>query len=272
MTGSIVRSVLLSGRGRRPSKPWGCRSKTLTPTPEPAGYCAGDVAGERGAPPPSDRRLQPTRPRCLPGADRPRSGVRPRTRFGSRAASLTGAMPVSEAGGKSLSRSSRTSRAEVDEIRDFGDRTFARGRLRGQGAGSGASIERAMWLANEWRDEQDRSGGAPSGARPRPSKPPASRSRRCRRRTWRSCEPPSRRGTRGTWMPFVSCTTPTSIVRTPEDWPEPGPFVGREAVMRQFEQLRETWDADAAGTDQRLHRRRRPSRREVHLAWRRPRP
>ena len=24
------------------------RSKTLTPTPEPAGYCAGDVAGERG--------------------------------------------------------------------------------------------------------------------------------------------------------------------------------------------------------------------------------
>jgi ketosteroid isomerase-like protein len=34
------------------------------------------------------------------------------------------------------------------------------------------------------------------------------------------------------------------IVRTPEGWPEPGPFVGREAVMRQFEQLRETWDAD----------------------------
>ena len=32
----------------KPSKPWACRSKTLTPTPEPAGYCAGDVAGERG--------------------------------------------------------------------------------------------------------------------------------------------------------------------------------------------------------------------------------
>ena len=30
------------------SPTWGCRSKTLTPTPEPAGYCAGDVAGERG--------------------------------------------------------------------------------------------------------------------------------------------------------------------------------------------------------------------------------
>src|SRR5438067_1764773 len=32
----------------RPSKPWGCRSKTLTPTAEPARYCAGDVSGERG--------------------------------------------------------------------------------------------------------------------------------------------------------------------------------------------------------------------------------
>jgi hypothetical protein len=45
-------------------------------------------------------------------------------------------------------------RAEVHEIRDFGDRTFARGRIYGQGAGSGASIERAMWLANEWRDKK----------------------------------------------------------------------------------------------------------------------
>jgi ketosteroid isomerase-like protein len=32
--------------------------------------------------------------------------------------------------------------------------------------------------------------------------------------------------------------------RGPEGWPEPGPFVGLETVMRQFEQLRETWDGD----------------------------
>jgi ketosteroid isomerase-like protein len=38
---------------------------------------------------------------------------------------------------------------------------------------------------------------------------------------------------------------PDIIMRTPEGWPEPGPFVGREALMRQFGQLRETWDADA---------------------------
>jgi ketosteroid isomerase-like protein len=29
-----------------------------------------------------------------------------------------------------------------------------------------------------------------------------------------------------------------------EGWPESGPFVGREAVVREFEQLREAWHAD----------------------------
>jgi ketosteroid isomerase-like protein len=38
---------------------------------------------------------------------------------------------------------------------------------------------------------------------------------------------------------------PDAIVRAVEGWPEPGPFVGREAVMRQLEQLREAWDTDA---------------------------
>jgi uncharacterized protein len=41
---------------------------------------------------------------------------------------------------------------------------------------------------------------------------------------------------------------PDAIVRYPEGWPEPGPFVGRDAVMRQFEQTRETWDADVLET------------------------
>jgi ketosteroid isomerase-like protein len=34
------------------------------------------------------------------------------------------------------------------------------------------------------------------------------------------------------------------IVRAPKGWPEPGPFVGREAVMRQWAQQREVWHAD----------------------------
>ena len=38
---------------------------------------------------------------------------------------------------------------------------------------------------------------------------------------------------------------PDLIVRGPEDWPEPGPFVGKEAVVRQAERMREPWDVDA---------------------------
>jgi ketosteroid isomerase-like protein len=38
---------------------------------------------------------------------------------------------------------------------------------------------------------------------------------------------------------------PDVIARPLEGWPEPGPYMGREAVMRWFEQLRETWDVDA---------------------------
>jgi ketosteroid isomerase-like protein len=37
---------------------------------------------------------------------------------------------------------------------------------------------------------------------------------------------------------------PGIIWRPPEDWPEPGPYAGREAVMRQVEQLHETWDSE----------------------------
>jgi uncharacterized protein len=39
---------------------------------------------------------------------------------------------------------------------------------------------------------------------------------------------------------------PDIVMRAPEGWPEPGPFVGREAVMRQWHQLRTTWDSDTA--------------------------
>jgi uncharacterized protein len=36
------------------------------------------------------------------------------------------------------------------------------------------------------------------------------------------------------------------MVRGLEGWPEPfSPVIGRDAVMRMYQQLRETWDADA---------------------------
>jgi ketosteroid isomerase-like protein len=37
---------------------------------------------------------------------------------------------------------------------------------------------------------------------------------------------------------------PDVIVRAPEGWPEPGPFVGPDAVKRQWNEMRETWNAD----------------------------
>jgi ketosteroid isomerase-like protein len=37
-------------------------------------------------------------------------------------------------------------------------------------------------------------------------------------------------------------------MRPVSDWPEQGPFVGRTAVMRFIEQLRETWDVDTMKT------------------------
>jgi ketosteroid isomerase-like protein len=37
---------------------------------------------------------------------------------------------------------------------------------------------------------------------------------------------------------------PDMVVRGPEEWPEPGPFVGRDAIMRQYRQVRETFDSD----------------------------
>jgi ketosteroid isomerase-like protein len=36
---------------------------------------------------------------------------------------------------------------------------------------------------------------------------------------------------------------PDVIVWPVEDWPEPGPFVGQEAVIRQGEQMRQTWES-----------------------------
>jgi ketosteroid isomerase-like protein len=39
---------------------------------------------------------------------------------------------------------------------------------------------------------------------------------------------------------------PKVIARYGAAWPEPGPFVGRDAVVRQIEELRLTWDASQA--------------------------
>ena len=43
---------------------------------------------------------------------------------------------------------------EAYEVRDLGHLAFVHGRLRGQGAGSGAPFERTLWQALEWRDRK----------------------------------------------------------------------------------------------------------------------
>jgi ketosteroid isomerase-like protein len=44
---------------------------------------------------------------------------------------------------------------------------------------------------------------------------------------------------------FRELYDPDVVVRTVPDWPEPGPYLGREAAMRFHEQLRDTWDVNA---------------------------
>jgi ketosteroid isomerase-like protein len=35
------------------------------------------------------------------------------------------------------------------------------------------------------------------------------------------------------------------VAHTASDWPEPGPYYGRDAMLRWYEQLRGTWDNDS---------------------------
>jgi ketosteroid isomerase-like protein len=43
---------------------------------------------------------------------------------------------------------------------------------------------------------------------------------------------------------FRELHDPEVIAQTVENWPERGPYVGRDAVMREFELIREAWDTD----------------------------
>jgi ketosteroid isomerase-like protein len=44
---------------------------------------------------------------------------------------------------------------------------------------------------------------------------------------------------------FRDLLHPEVLARPPENWPDASPDLGREAVMRTFEQLRDTWDEDS---------------------------
>jgi ketosteroid isomerase-like protein len=44
--------------------------------------------------------------------------------------------------------------SHLDEVRDLGHITVARGRLQGQGAASGARFERTLWMVVAWRNSK----------------------------------------------------------------------------------------------------------------------
>ena len=132
---------------------------------------------------------------------------------------------------------------EISEIRDLGDRLVATGRNRARGKGAGPSGV-ALRVCGQFKNGKAVWIGVTSTPR-KPSKPQGCRNRRCRRRTWRTCVAPLRYGTRAIWTRSASSSMPTSSSGLRRVGRDPGPYVGREAVMRQFEQNRETWDSDS---------------------------
>ena len=50
----------------------------------------------------------------------------------------------------------------------------------------------------------------------------------------------------GDMAAYAELVAPDAIVRPPPKWPEPGPYVGREATMRFYEGIRDAWDIDTA--------------------------
>ena len=153
-----------------------------------ARYCAGDVAGERGDRASGYRGLQRRRRRGAPGGSRPggrvgsgRLPVEPATGYrghdgmsavvGRRRRDLRGVR-------RSRSRSSIDVGRHVVVALDAVARG-ARQRCRGRVPSSRCVCDRSATARSS------RIGA--SKTEPKPSKPPGCRSRRCRRRTWRSC-------------------------------------------------------------------------------------
>src|SRR6476661_5628966 len=74
--------------------------------------------------------------------------------------------------------------AEYSEIHEVGDRVVGIGQIHTRGRASGVATDGPFALVGDYRNAR-RSGCGPTSIPMKPSKPPDSRSRRCRRRTWR---------------------------------------------------------------------------------------
>ena len=154
----------------------------------------GDVAGERG-----DRARSPSTT-CRSAGDlgafgwrgststRRSNGIAPTAMPDLRPASIEASRGRSVLGDEWLA-AWETSDFEYEDLLDAGDRVVA-ARLdqRMRGRATGIEVTRASSHDSaRFTDGPDRPTGSSTPASRKPSKPPGCRSRRCRRRTWRSC-------------------------------------------------------------------------------------
>jgi hypothetical protein len=78
----------------------------------------------------------------------------PRASWSWRAEALTAATTGIRSGWENLLAALPDFGGEIDEVRDLGDVTVARARLRGHGAESGVPVEQTAWQVVEWRDKK----------------------------------------------------------------------------------------------------------------------
>lgn len=132
---------------------------------------------------------------------------------------------------------------EVSEIRDLGDRLVATGRMRTRGKASGAETELPGGYVVDFKDGKAtrvRSFADPSDALKAAGQDEEASSNEKVEVVRAAFAAFNARN-----MEAFSEMHDSDVVLQPvEDWPEPGPYVGREETMRFIEQLRDTWDAD----------------------------
>jgi ketosteroid isomerase-like protein len=127
-------------------------------------------------------------------------------------------------------------RNEWTEFRDLGNRVLALGHVKARGRGSGMELDSPMgWVFTVGRGKVVKAEGFLS----RVEALEAVENVQVVQASFEAWNSPDMDALR-------EVLDPDAVMRAPEGWPEPGPFVGREAVIRQFEQMRETWDADAS--------------------------
>ena len=138
---------------------------------------------------------------------------------------------------------------DVEEFRDGGDWVLALGRIRGRGRGSGAAIDASVGMGRCASARGRSSSFRPTPTGPRPSKPWGCRSRRCRRRTWRSCARAIDAFNRGDIEAVADARSRGRVVACSRDEPNTGALPGSDgsAAVGEFGGTSATPSRDLGG-------------------------